>query len=578
MSRELRDYLDAVSPSRTSRRGFGAFSAPPVGTPGLYDSEMWTMDVRWAPSRNYADSSGVAPPQMSMNALRPSSTGKAMWASSVRCIRVAEIGGGWISQPWAVTGAALCTNPAGVRQHPKCPWGVWRLPTCTSESISLAWQGQRYLWAQQKMREMLAAPPSRETAAQWVWSAYQLISLLHWSTNIRFGNPQARMFDYARQLETEGCIAPGFGGINTARADGQQVSRSGGGGPVLANWNRVAESDDSPVRPERGPGLNPPLVPLSRGDFSPWVEFSAPRGATSLPPALSAVLAQQAALAGSRRGWLRTLALLGPDPAAPMPTFVTWMAQTWGQSAVTVAMPSPGPGRAAYNDSIPGAAQILESTRRALEHYVQVPYLKWQTTILTTYQLEMQPFTARLPGDVQFAFSQSIADFAGRAQALQAASWNRGEAASYTMAAMSLIASLVSAPAAAVLGIMFQLLDMLVGFLGDQGLLASGYSVCPAFPFIRVPDPPCDALGPPVDAVGLPVIPPTAPPGPIMLTPQQRATLFELQRRGALSPSQQALIARPLVLVSPTPAPAAKSGLVPLGIGAALLALFFSRR
>jgi hypothetical protein len=568
------DYLDALSPRDSSRRGFAALGAPLIGTPGIYDSEMWTLDVRWAPPR-----SSESPPAMSSSALSKSAT-KAMWSSYVQCVRVAEVGGGWISQPWSVTGAALCTNPAGVRQAPKCPWGMWRMPMCDAQSISLAWQGTRYLWAQQKMRELLSQTPTRDDAAQWVWSAYQLISLLHWSTNVRFGNPQAHTFDYARELERAGCIAPGFGGINTARVDGQMVARSTTpAGLSFANWNRMSEADDNFVRPERGPGVLPPLVPTSRGDFSPWFELASGfrdpatlESSPALPPSVAAVVALQRSLVGSRRGWSRTLALRGADAEAPSPAFAMWMRETWGQEQITV--PFPLAARPSFALTFAAASQIVSRTRRALEHYVGVPFLKWQTTILDVYTTEVAPFVLMLPGETRLAWTSAVRDFAGRAAQAQAAEWNSGEVAAYTTTAMTLIASLVNSGAGAILGAMFTLLNYLVRFLGDAGLMASGYSVCPSFPFIRVPDPPCNALGPPVDAVGLPL---EVPPGPIMLTPTQVATLRARSRAGLLTPEQRAMLVQPIVL-APGPSTSSGGSAIPILGAAALLALLFSRR
>ncbi len=579
---ELSDYLDALSPSR-SRAGFGAFGANPVG--GAHDSlesAMWTYDTRWAPARGTLGvSSGQ--PSMPSSAIHPSPSGKAMWESYVKCVRVAEVGGGWLVQPWSTTGAALCTSVFGDRQAPRCRWGVWRMPVCSSESIALAWQGQRYLWAQQKMRELLLQPVTRANAAQWVWSAFQLVSLLHWSTNIRFNNPQERVLNYSRELERAGCLFPGIGNGETdgAPAPGQIVPRLGGFGvPItLADWNRQS----AVVSTARGPGVVPPLVPIARADFSPWFDLGIDPlrlVKSSASPAVLAVIAQTTARLGSSTNpWAMSRSLVGTDPEAPMPTFITWMEQTWGQATVpTQVLNTRG---IAQNVPLIGAQGILETTRRVLEHYVRVPFLLWQTTILTVYQTEMQPFVARLPGASQLAFNRSIADFAGRAQAAQAAQWNSGEAGAYTVMAMTLIAGLVSSGAGALLGAMFTLIGYLVTFLGDAGVMATGSSICPAFPFIRVPDPPCDALGPPVDAIGLPMTVPAS--GPVMLSRTQVQALRTLQAAGTpLTPSQAALVASSIrILVPPSSgegSTASSSGLL-LGVGAvALLAMLARKR
>jgi len=571
----LGDYLDALRPPRERGAFGGSLGAPPIGTPGIYDPEMWRFDGRWAPPRG-ATAPGMRP-RMDPSAEFLRSGPKAYWQPATICVRVAQVGQGFISQPWSVTGAAGCTNVAGVRQGPKCPWGIWRLPTCTPESIAFAWQGPRYLWAQQKMKEMLAQPPTRETAAQWVWDAYALVSLLHWATNVRFGNPQANTFDYAVELERAGCIYPGLDVGSRAQARAQLMPRGAGFQAklslMLANWNRIQEAPFSPVEPEalRGDGVRPPLVPLSQGDFAPWWPQSA--GYSTGPETV--------------RDWAVTQGYQGADPAVAAAAFKTFMQESWGQDWRVDHMPAPAPGRAAFDVRVPLAGTYLSETRKMLEHYVNVPFLKWQTTILNVYATEMGPAVARLTGAERLAFNQSVADFAGRAAQVQASRWNQGEVVAYTQGAMILVATLVSAPAGALLGIMFALMNVFVHFLGDAGLLASGSSVCPAFPFLRVPDPPCDALAAPVDAVGLPIDP---PPGPITLTRAQVDALQARRRSGVLTPTQQRLVERLVeqrLMPTPTPAPppppppAPKSGGGGLVMGAAavgLLALLLRRR
>lgn len=191
----LDDYLNALAVR--PERGFGGLGTTPF-TPaligpiripslppaliqsvvGIYsqpdraavDAQMWQLDSRWL--------------------------GSASWADMRLCVvGRGDVSGGTVASPYR--GAGTCRTPTGAEAQPTCLWGFWRIDRCDLDTAgTLAFQYPRYLWAQSRMRDLLANKPvpgrvNDDVAAAWAWNAAQLISVLLWSTNVRWDNPNS---------------------------------------------------------------------------------------------------------------------------------------------------------------------------------------------------------------------------------------------------------------------------------------------------------------------------------------------------------------------------------------------------
>ncbi len=203
MSRELAEYLNAysagpisgfgltVGPLPSSIRPIAPPGAPPALTPqatqqitdrlaaaiapvlataaaavtsaAALDSQMWSLDAQWR-----------------LN---------AQWGDMRSCVRIVNVDGTVGTSSWV---DGTCKNLVGNDVAATCNWGLWRLGKCDiATATTLSFQFPRYLWAQSRMRDMLANTPrpgvtSAQDTADWCWNAAQLVSVLLWSTNVRF--------------------------------------------------------------------------------------------------------------------------------------------------------------------------------------------------------------------------------------------------------------------------------------------------------------------------------------------------------------------------------------------------------
>jgi len=136
----------------------------------VIDQKMWTLDNAWRPPN-------------------PGTT----FIDARLCVRQPEVGSGITSTPWKnLPDVNACRNVDGRVFGSNCNWGYWQLTPCSLDTAALyMFQYSRYLWAQGRLRELLANPPRQgatdpQAAADWVWLASQYISVIWWSTNVRF--------------------------------------------------------------------------------------------------------------------------------------------------------------------------------------------------------------------------------------------------------------------------------------------------------------------------------------------------------------------------------------------------------
>lgn len=436
----------------------------------IADSAMWTLDADW--------------------------TSRAAWFDARVCATMRLVGDSEPTvTPWAelptLRGRPVCRNALGADVPPTCRWGFWKLPDCSlTVATKYQFQFQRYLWAQQRMRELLAAVPVQGTtdstvAAAWCWEASSLISVLLWATNCRFSNPNpAGSEDYGQRLVEAGAL------MRAAEVPSGAI-------PILLAthvWN--APPSDLPFTP-----------PQSKDDFAPSFSMSPP--ATQYGPRfyVPSSYAEVATLGGNPYGDPNvnpTLANAADANAlrarGDKALLGYWFALTWGARGATVtdarhqvrplayrvtSGPSGGvtSGPAApINPTYTSAKFIVDDLRAQLEHYVGVGFFDWIKAQNASYVAEV----GSLPNS---SFKETtLIDLVATGQQIATAQALAGSpGAEYGSLALSLVSSLftliggIGTTFAAVLSAYSQALDWFLSHGGG----AVGNSVCPAYPFLR---------------------------------------------------------------------------------------------
>lgn len=517
--RELADYLDAFDgrrgrelatvPSTPLILTNPVILRPPSGMvssllaifsaedKARVDSQMWSLDARW--------------------------TGHATFRSMRLCVRPrGDVAGGIVSTPVSELGPAGCRTSTGALVDPTCNWGFWAVDKCDLDTAStLIFQFGRYLWAQARMRDLLATKPTPMNAqdgaaAEWAWKAAQLISALLWSTNVRFDNPNAAYVagDYAANLRAAGLLAPG--------------ALSGNGGIPFDHWSQPPDNNlgfayDGPALASTPYFAAYTLLPRAlnsfgykgyaptrQNDFSPgggplrFMDRTAvPTGsylAVGGTPYLSYV---PAGLTPEQAEEVRRLAYSyytasGDVDAlrwASTKAFIDyWFRLTW--SWPTLWRPVPGVTGRGRPLVLGGARLIIEDLARQLQFYSSPSksYIAWMQSALQTFNLET-PIQPTSPAAIDFVNAkQSLLAMTASAAAQSEAASRSGTTGTDASAAMitATVAAIFQAvftlvaQSAPVIGLLLsgiqQVEDLLIRAIGG----AIGNIPCPAFPFIRV--------------------------------------------------------------------------------------------
>lgn len=394
------------------------------------DRSMWTLDAQWLPTAAFAD--------------------------QTRCVRVADFGGGYRSDPF-VNGS--CRNWAGSDVPPSCAWGVWKVAGCDSQVLLRAlFQLPRYLWAQKKMALLLANKPTLrqfgpvlgDALASWVNDALALVSVLVYSTNIRFDDDGAFNWGergrdtYAAQLVTDGVLLWPAGATPGADLTGVVAPR------FYNNLGTRAYAGAKTVRA----AAEVRAVPISKADFEPVVRLPAAPSSAHWGSEINALRA----LPGQALAKLRSLAKYFPSDF--------------------------------------GAA--VDDAERQLRHYVSVPFFRWQKVALDRWLLGLNALIQALPPDGTLRLEELKRNLTATTAALASAPESSLRAATAEEATRagsgnpysSLIATvvnLVSSTAGLVMAVVQPLLDALSRALVEAAGAATGRpALCPSLPYIRV--------------------------------------------------------------------------------------------
>jgi hypothetical protein len=252
--------IKAVAREAGSRSKIAVFS-----TQDGVDAEMWTLDLKWL--------------------------GRAQFRSMRSCVRTTNTTSSDVTVSPYVLGE--CRNAWGAPVGSTCDWGFWSIDKCDLETASTnVFQFSRYLWAQSRMRELLTRVPvqgitSPQEASDWCWLAWQYVSALLWSTNVRFDNPNSQALYYDRDLANAGLLltdleVPAYDGPPTP-AGGLSLALYGGTIPGEVASPRHGRTTAAVYQPRTGPAtvsaralvneLNyigyHRIAPTRQSDFSP---------------------------------------------------------------------------------------------------------------------------------------------------------------------------------------------------------------------------------------------------------------------------------------------------------------------
>lgn len=468
------------------------------------DNQMWTVDARWMASAEF----------------------KSMRA----CIRVPEVGGGVRVTPWYdLASPTDCRNVDGrVFEQPSCDWGYWQLGSCSIETATqYAFQFQRYLWAQGRLRELVRRKPVKgvtpaQDAADWVWKACQFISVMLWSTNVRFNDTGARVVSYSGDLVEAGLLFSPWAYMPNLGPDGYASFPLGAVIPRIFN-NMTGDLDSQRVIPTEqdsfSPGAGPLDFMLPRTDVPSWaaggltkaIGYLMPDGSvrqiySDSYPGLSAEqitsIKRDANALYSASGKIDALRW------ASARAFLNWSFRTtWGWGDDWQTLPGVrfvrGVGQYGTRNvnwdvtnaapvAIGGAGVTFDFIAAQAEHYASpdVMYTKWLERAANTYGVETAGTATasdRASADFLEARQQMISSLA---QAASLELTQRSTGYTYTTLAVSALSSILTliGGVAGTVGI------MLSAFLQGVDALATAFGItlssrspsCPAFPFMRI--------------------------------------------------------------------------------------------
>lgn len=466
------------------------------------DGPMWTLDAQW----------------LSI----------AQWASMKACIAQHNMDGPYDSQPWDAPGivaAGGCKNWLSVSQPPSCDWGFWRLSQCSLDVASrYSFQFSRYLWAQTRMREHLARRPvpgganytTAAVAADWAWEAAQLISVLLWSTNVRFDSGYGAVRQVDEDLVAAGLLLertrrvwdPRRGWTGHERGAPQFRQHYEGALPQLPPPDSGAWQSLGRVW-ELVPTVfnylgNDPVAPVDRNGFSPAFEPLWTNPLLRFGPSDSAEMVTQplAAMADVRgaddrtvfRRWF-ALNWLGGAPA--------WVRtpQTVYEAKRTHQHPTPDWTRSARTLWTTSPQWIVNDLAEQLAHYSDPThtYFDWMQTALRTYDINTPVPNTTVAGQDFIGSKHDLLEMATRAatdaHALAIAPGARGgDSATGAMIVQTGIAlvTTIASMVLPVVGLFFTAFNYLTAFATNliTASIPEGPKPCPSFPFIRVMSPP----------------------------------------------------------------------------------------
>ncbi len=175
--RELADYLDAFD----ERRGRQGLRTRALGTTPSFPLILTPLPLVPAPTGAVASLHSIYPAadrarvDAQMWVLDAGWLGSAQWADMRMCVvGRGDVSGGTVTSPYA--GPGTCRTPTGALADTTCNWGFWKIDRCDLDTASTrVFQFSRYLWAQARMRELLASKPvpgqvNDGPAAAWAWN------------------------------------------------------------------------------------------------------------------------------------------------------------------------------------------------------------------------------------------------------------------------------------------------------------------------------------------------------------------------------------------------------------------------
>lgn len=517
---KLADYLDAYRPEPL--RGFGTVPfqvTQPLVLPGgpLYitpapaqssadrdavDTAMWTLDQQWVRS--------------------------GTWASMKACVRQIAPYGPTVATPWAELGPEGCRNAVNAPVSPTCNWGFWRIDRCDVATIPTTFQIGRYLWAQGRMREMLASKPvqgvtSAADAAAWTWKSAQLISAFLWSTNVRFDDPNATTGYGGEDLAALIYAPPSASNAGFAY-DGPAISRAPYYIPYTLTPRALNIVGDTPIAPldqnDFAPGTGP-LAFMDRNatQVHPMFALATPSGPqpyySQVPIGITDAQADEiramanrttSAIGGTSARWASTKAFND-----------WWFRATWSWSSMWIPLGdfytrtvhvSSGPDASAttYGWSSAPATLVLGGARMAVERLAQqmafytskTNYVAWMQAAVIRYNNQTSGVPSTTPEgaafntaktNLLFNIAQASSQYAS--QSLSGTAGGDPSGAAYLGLSVSLVQTVFSLVAQSVplLGTIYSLLQQATSALVAAIGGAVGNTPCPAFPFIRVMSP-----------------------------------------------------------------------------------------
>jgi hypothetical protein len=471
------------------------------------DAQMWALDSRWLGSASFKSMRACVYTKYTYDATR-------------------------YVKPY-VDGD--CRNALGAQVSSTCDWGFWAIDKCDLDTASTqVFQFSRYLWAQARMRELLASRPqpgvtSPKDASDWTWKAAQLISALWWSTNVRFDNPNAQAVDYKADLLRAGLLMPAPTDATLGVPyDGPALTKA----PYYVSY---------PLSPRALNALGyQRIVPTRQNDFSPgagplpWASASAPGPAhpmfavaTPSGPGNAYTSNLPLGMTEEQGRDLRALAFQiysdsGDSDAlrwASTKAFNEWWFRaTWSwdtkwrvlgdfytrTSRMTSDPGNPSGGGRVYGWSaqpstvvLGGAALIVDDLARQLEHYSDAArnYIMWMQQAAQTYSVDTAGVGPSSPAAIDFlrARSDLNAGIATAAQQYGALSATPGGGSTdpravITGIAVGLAQTIISLVGSSVpiIGMLYTVMTQLIQQTLLPGGSAVGNTPCPAFPFIRV--------------------------------------------------------------------------------------------
>ena len=485
----------------------------------VVDQAMWTVDQAWAPPR-----------------------AGATFRDARTCVRVENVGGPVTSRPWREMpgmGGVItsCRNVDGRIFGPNCRWGYWEITPCDlNTATQYMFQFMRYLWAQARLREMIATKPvlgvtSPQAAADWVWLACQYVSVLLWSTNCRFDSRRSYAGNaYADEYIRNGLFLPfEYRGASVAyeRPPTDDVHA-----PLTIVYGdvfpRLLNSMDGDVWTQRS-------VPVRQEFFSPgWNEdtqvYGAPFENLMLyrPPTTTSTFRRyriwntdgtyteydkstpiglteddRMQIIREAQGYIDATGHLEAQRWAESRAYLNWAFRAtwnWGTERRLIATVS-RPGRTSTGWSpfraplyAGGAQLILDSIAAQVEHYAnpEILYTSWMQTAITAYDLQISALA--LPTAVRNDWIRTrngLNTELTRAANSERATITRSSG-SQTFGMLLGVVGLIGG-VAALMATLLQALSMLTNALFEAfGVLVNERHACPALPFLRITTGACD--------------------------------------------------------------------------------------